>query len=51
MPFGVTELCCAGHRSSIAALIYIIVVPDMHAQNVDTENYQTAAAAPGEKPL
>jgi NADH:ubiquinone oxidoreductase subunit D len=28
------ELCCACHSSSIAALIYIIVVPDMHGQKV-----------------
>ena len=43
-------MCCACHSSSIATLIYIIVVPDVHAQKVDTENYQIAAAAPGEKP-
>jgi hypothetical protein len=36
------KLCCACHSSSIAALIYIIVVPDMHGQRVDTENYQIA---------
>src|SRR5258707_7907131 len=34
------KLCCACHSSSIAALIYIIAVPDMHGQKVDTENYQ-----------
>ncbi len=34
MQLGVTELCCACHSSSIAALIYIIVVPDMHGQKV-----------------
>jgi len=28
------ELCCACHSNSIAALIYIIVVPDMHGQKV-----------------
>jgi hypothetical protein len=28
------------------SMIYIIVVPDMHGQRVDTENYQIAAAAP-----
>ncbi len=28
------KLCCACHSSSIAALIYIIVVPDMHGQKV-----------------
>ena len=32
-------LCFACHSSSIAALIYIIAVPDMHGQKVDTENY------------
>jgi len=37
------KLCCACHSSSIAALIYIIVVSDMHGQKVDTENYQIAA--------
>src|SRR5882757_8970891 len=37
------KLCCACHSSSIAALIYIIAVPDMHGQKVDTENYQIAA--------
>jgi hypothetical protein len=30
-----------------AALIYIIVVPDMHGQKADTGNYQIATAAPG----
>jgi hypothetical protein len=30
-----------------AALIYIIIVPDMHGQKADTGNYQIAAAAPG----
>ena len=34
-------LCFACHSSSIAALIYIIAVPDMHGQKVDTENYQS----------
>jgi hypothetical protein len=28
------ELCCTCRSSSIAALIYIIVVPDMHGQKV-----------------
>jgi hypothetical protein len=28
------RLCCACHSTSIAALIYIIVVPDMHGQKV-----------------
>jgi hypothetical protein len=27
-----------------AALIYIIIVPDMHGQKVDAENYRIAAA-------
>jgi hypothetical protein len=40
------KLCCACHSSSIAALIYIIVVPDIHGQKVDTENYQIAASMP-----
>src|SRR5216684_1624616 len=29
---GMGKLCCACHSSSIAALIYIIVVPDTHGQ-------------------
>ena len=31
-----TALCCACHSSTIAALIYIIVVSNMHGQKVDT---------------
>jgi len=33
-------LCCACHSSTIAALIYIIVVSDMHGQKVDTATYR-----------
>jgi hypothetical protein len=29
------KLCCAGRSNSIA-MIYIIAVPDMHGQKVDT---------------
>src|SRR5260370_9062222 len=38
------KLCCTCRSSSIAALIYTIIVPDMHGQKGDTENYQIAAA-------
>ena len=32
MQLGMRKLCCACHSSSIAALIHIMIVPDMHGQ-------------------
>src|ERR1700687_15942 len=39
--------CCALPQH--AALIYIIVVPDMHGQKVDTENCQIPPALKGDE--